>query len=66
MSHPEPSEGPRIEVASAAKRLRCSESHVRRLIEAGELQAVNVARGTVARWQVVVASLDAFLARRST
>jgi len=64
--HPEPDDSPRVEVAAAAKRLRCSESHIRRLIEAGELRAVNVARGTVARWQILVSSLDAFLERRST
>lgn len=66
MSSVEVDDHPRIEVSAAAKRLRCSESHVRRLIEAGELRAVNVARGTVARWQIVVASIDAFMERRST
>ena len=56
----------RIEVSAAAKRLRVSEQHVRRLIEAHEIEAFDASRGKVSRWQVYVDSLEAFLRRRST
>ena len=53
-------------VATVAERLDCTQGHIRGLIQAGELQAVNLAASESTRAALVIPrrSLEEFLKRR--
>lgn len=57
---------PTIAEAAADARLRVSCGQVRRLIDAGELDAIDVSvpSAKIRRWRVDPASIDAMVARR--
>jgi excisionase family DNA binding protein len=55
-----------LNVRAAATRLGCSVDHLKKLIAAGELRAVNIGLGKQrARWMVSEAEIEAFRERRS-
>ena len=73
LSSPSPAHGQAIApeqgltVRETAKLLRCSSEHVRSLIAAGELRAINIAtkpKITRATWRIPRVALDAYRAKR--
>lgn len=56
-----------LNLKNTAARIGCSVDHVRRLVERGEIKAVNIGLGTVRRRLVVFPNeIEAYLARQST
>lgn len=61
----EPADGSPLTIPDVMRRLKCSRSHVERLILAGELEAADIGNGSGrAMVRISDASLELFLSRR--
>lgn len=53
-----------LTVKDAADQFRCSEAHIRRLIDSGELDAIRIGNGPRSPYRVPRNSLESYVARK--